>query len=420
MVKKLLKNDFNKNILTLLTGTIVAQAIPVAISPILTRIYSPQDFGVLALFIAITSIFGSIANARYEMAIVLPTKDEDAINVAALAVIISSILSVLLLIVVIIFGGEIALLLGESSIESWLYIVPISVFFIGLYNVFNYLNTRDNNYKTISSANIMKAVSLSIVQLVLGFFLAGASGLILGQVSSFIFGNVNMGKKYMKDKELIKEINGNQMKEMAKKYIDFPKFSMWSILANTLSRNSVNIFLSTFYSLGTLGYYSLVQRILGLPSQIIGRSIGQVFYRQCITEKQKYGNAKKLYKSTFYKLLLISTPSFLILYFIAEDLITFVFGADWSIAGTYTKILVPLFFIRFITLPLSMVNGAFEKQKVALFWQVLLFVVTVAIFFVSYILNLNVETFLQLLTWISFLLHLLLLVMTYKVSWGKL
>ena len=78
------KSEFTRNVLTLMTGTTIAQAIPIAISPILTRLYTPKDFGVLALFVAITSIFGSIANGRYELAIMLPKKDEDAVNILAL------------------------------------------------------------------------------------------------------------------------------------------------------------------------------------------------------------------------------------------------------------------------------------------------------------------------------------------------
>ena len=97
------KSEFSKNVLTLMTGTTIAQAIPIAISPILTRIYTPEDFGVLALFVAITTIFGTIANGRYELAIMLPKKDEDAINIFALGFIITCFISLILLILVLIF-----------------------------------------------------------------------------------------------------------------------------------------------------------------------------------------------------------------------------------------------------------------------------------------------------------------------------
>lgn len=112
-IKQITQNEFNRNVVTLLTGTTVAQAIPVMISPILTRIYTPEDFGVLALFIAITSIFGSIANARYELAIVLPEKDEDAVNIVALCILIAFSISVGLFVAVSIFHTPILRLLNN-------------------------------------------------------------------------------------------------------------------------------------------------------------------------------------------------------------------------------------------------------------------------------------------------------------------
>src|SRR5690625_747247 len=113
MLKKMLSSDANKNIIKLMTGATMAQAIPVAISPILTRLYTPEDFGVLALFVAIITIFGSIANARYELAIVLPKKEEDSINLVALCILIALSLSLILLFVIILFHSEILHLLGN-------------------------------------------------------------------------------------------------------------------------------------------------------------------------------------------------------------------------------------------------------------------------------------------------------------------
>jgi O-antigen/teichoic acid export membrane protein len=137
-----LKSEFTRNVLTLMTGTTIAQAIPIAISPILTRIYSPEDFGVFALFVAITSIFGTIANGRYELAIMLPKKDEDAINIFALGFIITTFISLLLLILVLIFQDKIVDILKNEDIRVWLYFVPLAVFFVGLYNILNYFNNR--------------------------------------------------------------------------------------------------------------------------------------------------------------------------------------------------------------------------------------------------------------------------------------
>ena len=189
MIKKYKLNDFNKNVIKLMTGATLAQAIPVAISPILTRLYTPKDFGVLALFVAITSILGTIANARYELAIVLPEKDEESINIVALSIIISSSFSILLLILILFFHNQIVLLLGNQEISVWLYTVPLVVFFIGIFNALNYYNTRMQKFGVIAQVKVVKSITLSVVQIVFGLFKAGVGGLISGQIVSHIFAN---------------------------------------------------------------------------------------------------------------------------------------------------------------------------------------------------------------------------------------
>ena len=163
------KSEFSRNVLTLMTGTTIAQAIPIGISPILTRIYSPEDFGIFALFLAITNIIGSVANGRYELAIMLPKKDEDAINTAALGFSISSILSLLILILVIIFKDFFVYLIGNEEIGLWLYFVPITVFLLGLWNVLNYYNNRKENYKDLRNAHIIRSIVLASSHLIIGF-----------------------------------------------------------------------------------------------------------------------------------------------------------------------------------------------------------------------------------------------------------
>src|SRR5690606_7807845 len=151
--KKILpKSEFSKNVIILMTGTTVAQAIPITITPILTRMYSPEDFGVLALFVAITAILGSIANGRYELAIMLPDSDDDAINIAAMGMLIASILALLPFMPAVFLNDSISAKLENSFIGFWLYFVPSVVWLLGLYNILNYLNNRKQCYKDIAKA----------------------------------------------------------------------------------------------------------------------------------------------------------------------------------------------------------------------------------------------------------------------------
>jgi len=373
------KSEFSRNVLTLMTGTTIAQAIPIAISPILTRIYTPEDFGVFALFIAITAIFGSIANGRYELAIMLPKKDEDAINIFALGFIITTVMSFVLLIFAIAFNDYFIKLLNNNEIGIWLYFVPIAVFFTGIWNILNYFNNRKKQYKDIAKATIIKSIVTAIIQLSVGFIKSGATGLISGQILSQLFANTRLLKNIIKDKLLLAKISKVKVIALSKRYKDFPKYSMWAILANTLSQNLTNILISSFYSITTLGFYSLVQRVLGMPSSLIGSSIGQVFFQQATKEKQQTGKAIKTFNSTVKKLLIIGLPSFGIFFFIVEDLFAFIFSEDWRIAGTYAQIVIPLFFIRFVVATVSAIDTIMERQKIYLLFNIVLLTVGVLI-----------------------------------------
>ncbi len=401
-----------------MTGTTIAQAIPIAISPILTRIYTPEDFGLFALFVAIASIFGSIANGRYELAIMLPKKDEDAINIFALGFIITSIISFVLLILVILFNEYFTNLFNNKEISVWLYFVPIAVFFTGLFNILNYFNNRRKNYKDIANATIIKSVILAIVQLSVGFIKSGVTGLISGQILSQMFANMRLLKNIIGDKVLLSKITKVKIIALAKRYKDFPKFSMWATLANTLSLHLTNILISTLYSVTTLGFYSLVQRVLGVPSSLIGNSIGQVFFQEATKEKQETGKAIKTFNSTVKNLIVIGLPSFGILFFIVEDLFAFVFSEEWRIAGVYAKIILPLFFIRFISSTVSSINIVFEKQKIGLYINILLITSVLIIFFISNFLKFDFIDFLSFLSMILTLEYTIFLYYYLNLSKG--
>ena len=410
------KSEFSRNVLTLMTGTTIAQAIPIAISPILTRIYTPEDFGAFALFVAITSIFGSIANGRYELAIMLPKKDEDAINIFALGFIITSTISLILLALIILFHDYFIQLLNNEAIGVWLYFVPIAVFFTGLFNILNYFNNRKKQYKDIANATIIKSIILAITQLSIGFLKNGATGLITGQIFSQIFANMRLFKNIIKDKKLISGISKLKIIALAKRYKDFPKFSMWAILANTLSLHLTNILILSFFSVATLGFYSLVQRVLGMPSALIGSSIGQVFFQEATQEKQQTGKAIKTFNSTIKKLIIIGLPSFGILFFIVEDLFAFVFGEEWRIAGEYAEIMVIFYYIKFISSTVSTIPTIYKQEKIFLLINLAIIFSFILIIFIVKYFGLDFKIFLYNISITMSFEYFIFLVYYYKLA----
>jgi O-antigen/teichoic acid export membrane protein len=420
MIKRLKpKSDFSRNVLTLMTGTTISQAIPIAIIPILTRIYTPEDFGVLTLFIAVSSILGSIANGRYELAIMLPEKDEDAINIAALGLLIAAVISVVLLIPIFFLNQPIASLLGNKEIEYWLYFVPFVVFMTGLYNVLNYLNTRKKLYRDIAQANVYKSVGMASAQLSVGFIKSGASGLIIGQIIAQTISNYRLAINVKQNYDTAKVTKG-EIKRLAKRYVDFPAFSMWAILANTLAYHLTNILISIYYSIATVGFYSLSQKILGLPTALIGGSIGQVFFQEAVKEKQKTGKAINTFDRTSKKLFLISFIFFTPLYFFIPSIFEISFGSRWIVAGEYARIILPLVAVQFIAAALSNINNIFEKQKIALMWQVGLLMVSLSILVYSSFQGYGFVVFLKIYSLIISLYYIFLYFILKKVAQGLL
>ncbi len=420
MIKKLKKkSEFSRNVVTLMTGTAIAQAIPIAISPILTRLYAPEDFGVFALFISISSIAGSIINGRYELAIMLPKKDEDAINIFVLGFIITVFISLFLFFIIIIFHDNLVELLGNKGIGVWLYFVPLSIFFTGLYNILNYFYIRKKYYKDIASATIMKSITTAVVQISIGFLKSGDSGLVSGQLTSQIVANVKLFKNITKEKELMQKISKIKIIALAKRYKNFPKFSMPAVLANSLSYHLTNILISSFYAISTLGFYSLSQKLLGMPSSFIGNSIGQVYFQQATIEKQETGSSIETFRSTLRKLFLISFPFFLILYFIVEDLFAFVFGEEWRVAGVYAKLLIPFFCISFVSSPLAITLTIYERQKSSFVINIILIISSVGVILLCHYMNTNFEKFLEIFSIIMSINYLSFIFYYIKIAKGE-
>lgn len=335
------KSEFSKNVLTLMTGTTIAQAIPVAISPILTRIYTPEDFGILALFVAIISIFASVSSGRYELAIMLPKEDAEAINIFALGFIIVSVLSLFLLLIVVLFNDTFAEVLNNKEIAYWLYFVPAVVFFIGLYNLLNYFNNRKKEYKDMADAAIIKSMILVIAQVSIGLLKSGATGLISGQLLSSIFANARLMKNIFKDKLLFSKISITKIKSLGIKYSDFPKYQAPHALLNSISSNLPIYMFSSFFNATIIGFYSLSTRIIFIPMMILAGSTAKV-YNKNVTDiyaenGDSYGFTVRLLKSLFKKVII---PFILIIAF-APEIFHFVFGPDWIEAGVYTQILSP-------------------------------------------------------------------------------
>lgn len=420
LIEKIRSSEFSKNVLTLITGTTIAQLLPIAVSPILTRIYDPEDFGVLALFVSIVMIFAIIGNGRYELAIVLPKKDSYAVNIWALTLFIAFFISLILLFALLFFHNFFVDILNNPNIAGWLYLIPLIVFFVAVFNSLNYFYTRHKKFKKIAVIKILRSAVLSIFQLGLYFTGSGVLALLSGYSAGQFAGAGGFLIGLRKKAILLKKINKPVMIAMARRYKRFPQYTMTGSLFNRLTTELPNLFISSVFNAATLGFYSLSYRILSVPSSFLGMSIGQVYMKEATDEKQKTRISEKTFKSVIKKLFIIGLPIFTLLFFASEWIFAFVFGEEWRIAGKYAKIISPLLFVRFIVAPVSVTLSIFEEQVVSLFMQLgLLFTVLIS-FFIVLLLDLTFIKFLYIFVVLLIIYYIFFFFILFKTAQLKL
>jgi O-antigen/teichoic acid export membrane protein len=383
------KSEFSRNVLTLMTGTTIAQAIPIALMPLLTRMYTPEDFGMFALFIAVTTTIAAVAGARYESAIMLPSKDEDAINIASLSLILITVVSLVTLMSVSLFNKEISNMLDNEDIGFWLYFSPLSIFMIGVLNNLNYLNVRKMLYKDIAKANIYKSVGMTTVQLLVGLIKSGVTGLIGGQIFAHLVSNYRLAINAKNNYEM--KFSWLGIVKVAKRYKNFPMYATPSTFINTSSLQAPILLLSYLFSQTITGYFSIVMRIISLPVSLLGNSIGQVLF-QSISHKcnvEKHSEIASDVEGALRKLVFIGIIPFSFLVVFADLLFGVVLGEMWYQAGVYAQFLSVWGFFLFIHSPLTPLFDVFEKQRQALFFTTSLFLARIIFMLLAYSLYQN-------------------------------
>lgn len=382
MLRKLTpQSRYARNVITLMTGTGLAQAIPVAISPILTRMYSPEDFGTFAFYMAIVSIASVLVTGRYELAILLPKNDRDALHIVALSAGLSCIISAVLLLLVVLFNQQITQMLGANDLAGWLYWAPASTLLMGVYTSLNYWSNRKGHYQRLAISRVVQASGSTATQLGGAFLHSGSAGLVGGQlVGQFLTSGLLAHLIYREDHAYLKTLHWGRLLVLARKYRDFPKYLIVAHGFNTASGQVPVILLGTLFNTATAGYYMLIQRVMGAPMGLVAGALGSVFRQEASKAYTHSGNCRAIYVSTFKRLLLLAVLPFTVFFFAAPTLFGWVFGESWRIAGDYAKILTPMFFLQFITSPLSSMYIIAEKQRIDLAWQICLLALVISAF----------------------------------------
>ncbi|QUM75954.1 oligosaccharide flippase family protein [Moritella sp. 24] len=387
-----------RNVLTLITGTALAQGISIAITPIITRIYTPESFGVFALYVSIVSLISVIATGRYELAIMLPQKKSDAIHLVLLSFFITCVISVICFVVIFLFGDLIIIYLGNSTIEKWLYCIPVSIMLSGFVQSLRCWNNRCEEYKAIAISRFSNSAGMSAVNLSLPSFSLSKYGLVSGYIVGQSLSVISVSRKF--NFYTLKSCELKTVYSLAKKYKTFPMVNSIHAFVNVFKLNVVNIILIKNFTETVLGQYFMVLQIMQAPSALIGASIAQVFYRDASVEYKKGNNIQHLVKQMILKLVIFSSLPACLMFFFSEPLFVLVFGPSWSEMGGYAHALLPYIYLHFIVSPLGMVPLIIGAQVKAFYWGVLESGIFICVFVVGGIIHNNITDTLQLLSFV--------------------
>jgi len=372
LIKKLRKSGFVKNTFVLFSGTALGQMIPVLISPVLSRLYSPEDFGLLGLYITAATIFSVLATGRYDKAVMLPEKDEDSVNLVALSVLLSIVISLGSLIIVWLFNDLICSALNNEQFSTWLYFLPLSILFLGIYNSFNNWGNRQKLYKRLALSRLLKGGATGTTNLSVGFINPGPFGLIGGYIIGHFTNACYLFYKSVRNNlHLFSLISPQRMIQNAKRYKKFPLYMTWASWINAFSVHSPILILSFFFNSAIVGFYTFGHRILSMPVSLISTSVGQVFYQEAAinaNDERKIENLSyNLYRNLFF---LAVVPAVILLVF-GDLIFDFVFGDDWLMAGKYAQTLSIWMLFIFVTSPLKNLMNVLEKQQKDLVFNVI-------------------------------------------------
>ncbi|MCM3673356.1 oligosaccharide flippase family protein [Peribacillus simplex] len=416
-LKRIFSVKYINDIITLSVGTIIAQIIMIISSPLITRLYTPSQFGVYTLLMTIVSVIGPNINGRFDMAIVTSENKKEADILTVTSILFCLIMTILIsigLILMYIFVPD-----TFNEIGPWVFIL-IPIFMLsGLINTLVSYNNKYKQYKLIRSVSVIRSIVLSLGQVIFGFFGLGIFGLIISQVISLAFGVKKQAKYCLNNFRQLILVRKSEVLAVVKKYKNQPIYSFPANVVNALSYSLTYFFITSMYGVNEVGFYALCQTVLGLPITIICSNVSRVFFRQAGESYQKNGSFYSVFKKTILILSVGSIPTFLILYLFSNKLFAFAFGTEWGVAGDYAQIMAPMFAIRFITIPVISSLLIIGKQSIEFGMQITFIIFSFLIYVFAKISGFSIETYLLLTSILFCINYLIILTVIFRVARGK-
>jgi lipopolysaccharide exporter len=381
---KFMHAEYIRNVFTLMAGTVIGQALVFILAPVITRLFTPEDFTLLEQYTMIVTVLSVVVTGKYEFAIMHPKDQNDARHIAGLALKVAFYSCVVLSFFFLFLAKEVSYWLMNEPIRIYLWTIPIVLFFTAVFNVFNYWFSRLKQYKVAANSKVLSAVSSEPIKIATGYGAWGPSGLVFSTVAGSIVAGVYAFWKFLKSEpEGLKNLSKERMKALAVLHKDYPLFSIWGSVLNRLAQWAhVGIF-TLYYGLVAVGFMALCRRIFMAPLNVVSNSYSQVFFQR-ISEIEDPKELRALYYKVLFRFLIAAAGMVFLVQILPSNTMGFIFGAAWGSSFLYLKYLIYWFALNFVTSSLAFITYRINMQRVGLFLDALHFVLAIAAVYLAH------------------------------------
>lgn len=352
--KVITKSKFIRNVLTVASGAAGAHLVTILFTPIVTRLFTPEEFGLLGVFMAIAMVLNPISALTYPTAIVLPKTSNHAIFLARFSIFLSFLIAMVLLVSILILD---VIYLGDTEYSRYLnliYLVPLSMLLSAAIQILLQWLIRHSDYKVVAKYDFLHSIVVNFLKLLFGFIYATGFGLVFAYLLGLFFHASVLVLAVRKSKNSLFGIhNLNYNKEESKKvileYRDFPIYRAPQVLINGLSQSLPILMLATFFGASAAGFYTLAKTVIGLPSALLGKAVGDVFYPEIARLNVSGGNIFPQLKKATVMLSIIGVLPFLFVFLYGGELFSVAFGENWKVAGEYSAWLSIWLYFAFVS-----------------------------------------------------------------------
>lgn len=364
------------NVAMISGSTFAGQVLNTAFMPLVSRLYSPTEYGSLTAYMSLLGIYG-VGALEYSRGIVIPDDDEQAIDVLALSLVVLTITTVI--------GGVLLSTFDSELTAQYRFYLIAGMFASGLYKIFVQWAFRERNYVAVSKTKIMQATSGNLAKVVLGALGVGEVGLLVGGILKVGAGVTVLSNPFLKKHwKALRAVQYRNILLSAKRFKEFPMYQFPSELLKKIGAQLPVLVISAVYGTSSVGFFGLANGVLNVPMTLIGMSVGDVFYGEAAklgrTDPRK---VMDLSLRLMKRLALIGALPFLVLISLGPQLFSFVFGQQWFTAGLYCRPLALLSYVMFVFAPSSRIYEIFERQKDKLIINLVGVVLTLIAFWVA-------------------------------------